>query len=137
MFQALRLIKARYDAAATTDENRRHWLHADELSANAANSPDVRRLLRVRSRYEAANNSYARGLMLNVTGDTVGTGPAAADADSQQRSQPPDRAGVRRLGSHGPPRRKTPHTAGWHASRDGEAFAILTNNPLLRSPDQT
>ena len=75
MFQTLRVMKARYDAAATTNENRRHWQHADDLSANAANSPDVRKLLRNRCRYEIANNSYARGLVLTLANDVVGTGP--------------------------------------------------------------
>ena len=32
-------VRGRYDAAATTDENRRHWANADLLSANAANNP--------------------------------------------------------------------------------------------------
>ena len=53
------LIRARYDAAATTDANRKHWANADGLSADAAASPEVRRILRNRARYEAANNSYA------------------------------------------------------------------------------
>lgn len=39
-------IRGRYDAAATTDENRRHWSNADLLSANAANNPNVRQKLR-------------------------------------------------------------------------------------------
>jgi lambda family phage portal protein len=73
--QALRLIRARYDAAVTNDENRRHWANADNLSANAANSPLVRRLLRNRSRYEVANNSYARGIVLTLANDVIGTGP--------------------------------------------------------------
>ena len=45
------------------------------LSAAAANSPDVRRVLRNRSRYEIANNSYARGITLTLANDVVGTGP--------------------------------------------------------------
>ena len=45
----------------TNDENRRHWANADGLSANAANSPDVRRLLRNRARYETA--AYTGGAM--------------------------------------------------------------------------
>jgi len=53
----MRLVRARYDAAVTTNENRRHWRGADGLSANAANSPDIRRILRNRARYEIANNS--------------------------------------------------------------------------------
>ncbi len=46
-----------YDAVQTTPENRRHWANADHMSANAANSPHVRREARSRARYEAANNS--------------------------------------------------------------------------------
>jgi len=45
------------------------------LSANAANSPDVRCTLRNRARYEVANNSYARGIVLTLANDVVGTGP--------------------------------------------------------------
>ena len=73
--QTLRLIRARYDAAVSNDENRRHWANADNLSANAANSPLVRRLLRNRSRYEVANNSYARGIVSTLANDVIGTGP--------------------------------------------------------------
>ena len=68
-------IRGRYDAAATTDENRRHWSNADLLSANAANNPNVRQKLRSRARYEVANNSYARGIVLTLANDCVGTGP--------------------------------------------------------------
>ena len=46
--RAWRVLRARYDAAVTTDENRRHWANADGMSANSANSPDVRRTLRNR-----------------------------------------------------------------------------------------
>ena len=68
-------VRGRYDAAATTDENRRHWANADLLSANAANNPQVRRTLRSRARYEVANNSYARGIISTMANDCVGTGP--------------------------------------------------------------
>ena len=59
----------------TTDENRRHWANADGLSANAANSAEVRRTLRNRARYEVANNSYASGIVLTLANDVIGTGP--------------------------------------------------------------
>lgn len=84
---------ARYDAADDLDEySRKHWLAADGLSANAANSPDVRYKLRTRSRYERANNGYYKGLVRARTNDTVGTGPrlqldfpeAVYDADFQR-----------------------------------------------------
>ena len=68
-------VRGRYDAAVTTDENRRHWANADSLSANAANNPQVRQTLRSRARYEVANNSYARGIVLTLANDCIGTGP--------------------------------------------------------------
>lgn len=64
--RTVRVIRAKYDAAALTEDNRRHWANADGLSANAANSPAVRRVLRNRARYETANNSYARGIVLTL-----------------------------------------------------------------------
>jgi lambda family phage portal protein len=70
-----RRIAARYDAAETTTDGYRHWQLADNLSARAANSPDVREKLRNRARYEAANNSYARGIVNTLANDTIGTGP--------------------------------------------------------------
>lgn len=65
----------RYDAAQTTDGNRKHWANADYLSARAANSPLVRARLRARSRYEIENNGYASGLVLGRTEAAIGTGP--------------------------------------------------------------
>lgn len=71
----LRRVRARYDAAQTTQENSKLWANADGLSALAANSRDVRRTLRQRSRYEVANNSYAIGIAQTLANDTIGTGP--------------------------------------------------------------
>lgn len=73
--QASRRINARYDAAQTTDDDRRHWANADGLSSVAANSSCVRKRLRERSRYEIANNSYARGILNTLSAYTVGSGP--------------------------------------------------------------
>jgi hypothetical protein len=68
-------VDARYDAAVTNDDNRRHWSAADGLSAKTANGTSIRRILRNRARYEIANNSYARGISLTLANDIVGTGP--------------------------------------------------------------
>jgi lambda family phage portal protein len=68
-------MESRYDAAQTNDENRNHWGNADGLSATAANNHGVRWKLRTRSRYERANNAYAKGLIKTRTTDTVGVGP--------------------------------------------------------------
>lgn len=70
-----RRLRASYDAAQTTDDNSRHWANSDALSADAAHSPGVRTKLRNRSRYEAANNSYCRGIVNTLANDTIGTGP--------------------------------------------------------------
>jgi lambda family phage portal protein len=72
---APRSLRGRYDAAQSGDDNRRHWANADNLSARAANSPEVRSKLRDRARYEAANNSYASGIATTLAKDLVGTGP--------------------------------------------------------------
>jgi len=48
---------------------------ADSLSAVKANSESVRRKLRERSRYEVANNSYARGSIDTIASYTIGRGP--------------------------------------------------------------
>ena len=66
---------ARYDAAQTTDDNMRHWMWSDSMSADAANSPAVRQILRNRSRYESANNSYCRSMVETLANDVIGTGP--------------------------------------------------------------
>ena len=72
---ARRRVRAGFDSAETTEHNRRHWSRADALSPDAAASPEVRRTLRNRARYEVANNAYARGIVLTLANDSVGTGP--------------------------------------------------------------
>ncbi len=68
-------LSSKYDAAQTSDENRRHWAQADALGARAANSPGVRRTLRNRSRYERDNDPIYGGLVRTIPGDMIGTGP--------------------------------------------------------------
>lgn len=67
--------QSRYDAAATTDENRNLWRGADNLSANAANDRSVRAKLRSRSRYEDDNNGYFNALIEGRANETIGTSP--------------------------------------------------------------
>jgi lambda family phage portal protein len=133
--QALRLIRARYDAAVTNDENRRHWANADNLSANAANSPDVRRLLRNRARYEVANNSYARGIVLTLANDVIGTGPRlqmlTENAEANRRIEQEWMTWSRGVGL--PEKLRTLRMA---RASDGEGFALLVNNPELTTPVQ-
>jgi hypothetical protein len=68
-------IRGRYDNATTTPDNVRHWGSADYFSAKAANSFQVRRILRMRSRYEVSNNPYLFGICNGNADDLIDTGP--------------------------------------------------------------
>lgn len=126
-----RIVRARYDAAQSTNENKRHWANADALSADAALDPHVRATLRNRARYECANNSYAAGIVRTLGDDTIGTGcrlqitandRAANAAVEQAFARWADainlQAKLRLM-------RMT-------RARDGEVFALIVNNPRLR-----
>lgn len=68
-------IKGAYDAASTNERDAKWWANADSLSARNANSPAIRKRLRERARYEAANNCYAGGIAKTLSDDTIGSGP--------------------------------------------------------------
>ncbi|MFO7958341.1 MAG: phage portal protein [Candidatus Brocadiia bacterium] len=126
-------LRARYDAAVTTDDNRRHWANADALSADAAANADVRRTLRNRARYEVANNSYARGIVLTLANDTVGTGPRL------QLLTPDDAVNHQvevefELWAQEVALAEKLRTMRMARAQDGEAFAVLVNNPVLDHP---
>ncbi len=127
------MVQARYDAAQTTADNVRHWAMADSLSADGAASADVRRRLRERARYEAANNSYAKGIVLTLANDCIGTGPRlqllSDDEELNHRVEITFAAWSRAVDLAGKLR-----TMRMAKSTDGEAFAVLTANPLIDSP---
>ena len=129
----LRRVRGRFDSAATTDDNRRHWANADALSADAAASAAVRRTLRNRARYEVANNSYARGIVLTLANDTIGTGPrlqmlTGSDEANDEIEHEFDRW------AHEISLAEKLRTMRMARAQDGEAFAILVNNPVLDHP---
>lgn len=72
---AVRRVHAKYDAALTNYQNRKHWSNTDSYSAIAALRPSVRKTIRERARYELGSNSYARGLAMVVADAVVGKGP--------------------------------------------------------------
>lgn len=72
---AVKIVRARYDAAQTTDHNSAHWAMSDALSARAALNPGVRKKLRERSRYEVENNSWLSGIIDTRAHHTIGIGP--------------------------------------------------------------
>ena len=121
---------SRFDSAATTHDNRRHWANADALSADAAASADVRRTLRNRARYEVANNSYARGIVLTLANDTIGTGPRlqmlSENEDANREIEREFERWAQEI--HLAEKLRTMRMA---RAQDGESFAILVNNPGL------
>ena len=129
---AVRVVHGRYDAAQTNDDNRRHWANADGLSADAAASPEVRRILRNRARYEAANNSYARGIVATLANDVIGTGPRlqlmTENGETNHRIEQEFMRWAHAVGL--PEKLRTMRMA---SAEDGEAFAILTDNPALNT----
>jgi len=85
---ATRHVRARWDAAQTSVDNVRHWTMADSLSADAASSPAIRKVIRERGRYEVANSGWARSMVSTLAHEVIGTGPrlqiltGSAEADN-------------------------------------------------------
>lgn len=136
---------SRYDAAQTTDENRAHWANADGLSSIAANSHEVRRILRNRSRYEDANNPSVAGLIRNLDEEVVGTGPRlqleinGSDSDfgvpfPADLSRQVERRWKKWMRSVG--LADILRTSEATEVRDGEVFLFLTVNPRSADPVQ-
>ena len=127
------VLRAKFDSAQTTPDNRRHWANADHLSADAAASAEVRRILRNRARYEVANNSYARGIVLTLANDVVGTGPRlqmlSDDAEVSRQIESEFATWAKAIDLPG--KLRTMREA---KAQDGESFAVLFSNEKLDSP---
>ena len=127
------VLRAKFDSAQTTPDNRRHWANADHLSADSAASPKVRRILRNRARYEVANNSYARGIVLTLANDVIGTGPRLQmltdGGEVNRQIEAEFMAWAKAIDLPGKLR-----TMRETRAQDGEAFAVLFNNDKLDSP---
>ena len=125
-------FRASYDAARDSDEFKYYWANSDSYDSDSANSQAVRSKLVSRSRYEAGNNGYFDGIVQTYATDVVGLGPqlrmqtGSIGFNQMVESQWRRWAKVIKL------RRKL-----WslcHAKmQDGEGFAMLHNNPRMRS----
>lgn len=128
-------VRGRYDLAQTGHDNVKHWSMADGLSARAAHSWDVRYRLYSRSRYEVANNSYAKGIALTLANDCVGTGPRlqllTPDREQNRAIEHAFSEWSRAIGLGA--KLRTMREA---RAVDGEAFGLLVNNPRLETPAQ-
>ena len=131
----LLVVRGKYDAAQTTPENRRHWANADHLSANAAVNAEVRRTLRSRARYEAANNSYAKGIVLTLANYVVGTGPRLQMlTDDPEANRLIEREFSRWAKAVGLAHKlRTMRIA---QCETGECFGLLTSNSRIAAPVQ-
>lgn len=136
-------VKAKYDAAQTNYDNQRHWAAADDLSARSANSAQVRRQLRKRSRYEIANNSYARGIISTLASYTIGSGPTPGltylGSELEREEVSALASQVQRLFYEWWTEADIPtklSTAAVAVPQDGEAFftKFTSLNPFWRSP---
>lgn len=122
-------VRARFDAAESQDD-RRHWQHADWMSLDGALTPVVRRTLRNRARYEALNNSYLAGICETLATDLIGTGPRLQlDTGNQDADRVIEKSffdwswSIDLAGKLRTMRRSK--------LIDGEAFAKFINNPSL------
>ena len=134
--QMPRAISAtRFDAL--TDENlRNHWRWVDNRSIDASLDPETRRQLRNRARYEIANNSYAFGVALAISNAVVGSGPRLQILDGLND----DRDLIKRVEwdfsawAQDIKLAEKLRSMRFARFQDGETFAILHTNELLKNP---
>lgn len=121
-------VQAKFDLAQTTADNRKHWANADSLSARAAISPAVRRVVRIRSRYEAENNSWYAGILRTAVNHIIGNGPRlqmlTPNQEANARIERAWQQWARRIDFADMIR--TMAEAYW---RDGEVFAMRAERP--------
>jgi lambda family phage portal protein len=125
-------VNAYYDVAQTTDENANHWAWVDSLNANASQSPEVRRVLRERSRYECDNNGYYGGLIDKLSNDMVGTCPRlqVSSDDTWREVEQAVEAKFSRW-AKGVNLGEKLRIMDAASIRDGEGFGLLFCNPRL------
>jgi lambda family phage portal protein len=127
------VVRAKYDAAAKTPANAKHWAGADGYSPVAALPDAVRKTLRERCRYEVANNSYAKGIVLTLANDLVGTGARLQlslderDVSSRIEAAWSAWANEVRLAD----KMRLLRTG---RAESGEVFAVLAKNDAMRGP---
>jgi lambda family phage portal protein len=123
-------VRFRYDAAGNSSDNRNHWAAADFLSADAEANADVRKILRNRARYEVANNSYAKGMILTLANDTIGTGPRLQLLSENTEKNAQIERAFMSWASQIDLSSKL-RTIRMARCRDGEVFILMAQNPVV------
>ncbi len=123
-------VKGRYDSSLTSDETAKQWGYVDFLSAKAANSREVRRVLRMRARYAIQNNPLAAGVIDTLCKDIVGKGPRLQVlTDDPKKNTAIEKAWARWVrAANLIPRLRVAVAAKFG---DGEVFFIKKSNPRL------
>ena len=124
--------KNRYDAAVHTRRNAEQWKYCDYWNADQSLSPEVRKTLRSRSRYECENSSWLSGMIVSHAESIIGTGARLQIHGLGEESNDYEQAfnGWAKSVNLW----KTIRTAICTEIRDGEAFIQLTNRPHNTNP---
>ncbi len=126
-------VRGRYDSAMTDGHNQQHWLAADALDADAANSRTVRERIARRSRYEIGNNGQGKGIQLTQANYVVGRGPKLRVQTQSDGFNRMVEAAWKRWSAEVKLARKL-RTALKSKVCDGESFLIAAQNPRLKHP---
>ncbi len=126
-------VRASYDAAKTTDKNSRHWANADLLSGDAGLSPEIRRTLMSRSRYENDNNGYIAGIIETIAKDTIGrSGPRLQmQSDNAEANTAIEKAFASWFKAIDGAGKLRTMAEAWDV--DGETFAMFITNPKIKN----
>ena len=127
-----KFTKAQYDAALHTRRNAEQWKYIDYWNSDQSLSPEVRRTLRARSRYECENNSWLSGMIVSHAESIIGTGARLQIQGLGEESNQYEKAFSEWAKSVS--LWKTIRTAICTEIRDGEAFIQLTNRPHNTNP---
>ena len=126
-----RQVRGSYDVASTAGMNKQHWLAADALDADSANSKTVRERISRRARYEIGSNGQGKGVQLTHANYVVGRGPKLR----MQTGSPGFNSMVEAEWKRWAKEVKLPkklRTAIKAKVSDGEPFIIITQNPRMR-----
>jgi len=126
-----RPVRGSYDAASLGGMNTQHWLAADALDADSANSLAVRRRISQRARYELANNGQGRGVQLTQANYVVGRGPKLRMQTGSPRFNAMVEARWASWAKEAKLAKKL-RTGVKGKVSDGESFFIMMQNPKMR-----
>ncbi len=124
-------IRGSYDAASSGGMNTNHWLAADALDADSANSKTVRERISRRARYEIGSNGLGKGIQLTQANYVVGRGPKLR----MQTGSPGFNSMVEAEWKSWAKEVKLPkklRTTIKAKVSDGDPFIMITQNPKMR-----